>query len=177
MKIRDGSQGWKAAVKYNKTDKSPWGTHEEAMAKKTAIRALSKYLPLSVEFMDAVQVDNDAGSRVDYAGFAMKPEDGATIDGEFIESREQAETEDKGEELVDHGKAEKELKVVENRVLDAAPEEHRKTFETIEQDLLDGAPTGATAKFHAEAIEKMKAEAPELHAELMTKLQDTEAAG
>lgn len=177
IKIRDGSQGWKAAVKFGKTDKSPWGTHEEAMAKKTAIRALSKYLPLSVEFSDAVQVDNDAGSRVDYAGFAMKPEDGVTIDGEFVEGGEEPETKDPAGPQADQGEAKKEApKVVESSVLSAAPEEHRKAFETIEQDLLDGAPADASAQFHAEAIDKMKAAAPELHAELMTKLQDAEAA-
>lgn len=31
-------------------DTGPWSTHFDAMAKKTAIRALAKYLPLSVEF-------------------------------------------------------------------------------------------------------------------------------
>lgn len=31
-------------------DTGPWHTHFDAMAKKTAIRALAKYLPLSVEF-------------------------------------------------------------------------------------------------------------------------------
>lgn len=85
MKIRNGSQGWQSAVKFGKTEKSPWYTHEDAMAKKTAIRALSKYLPLSVEFRDAVAVDNDGGSHVDYAKFAMNPGEGATIDGEYQE--------------------------------------------------------------------------------------------
>lgn len=85
MKIRNGSQGWQSAVKFGKTEKSPWHTHEDAMAKKTAIRALSKYLPLSVEFRDAVAVDNDGGAHVDYAKFAMNPNEGATIDGEYQE--------------------------------------------------------------------------------------------
>lgn len=88
MKIRDGSQNWQSAVKFNATAKSPWATHEDAMAKKTAIRALAKYLPLSVEFMDAVQVDSDLGSRVDYAEFALHPENGPEIDGNFIDDDE-----------------------------------------------------------------------------------------
>lgn len=89
MKIRDGSQGWQSAVKFGSTDKSPWKTHEDEMAKKTAIRALAKYLPLSVEFRDALTVD---GSKADFAAFAMNPADqldampegdeGQTIDGE-----------------------------------------------------------------------------------------------
>lgn len=77
MKIRDGSQGWQSAVKFGKTENSPWAKHEDEMAKKTAIRALAKYLPLSIEFMDAVQVD---GARADYAQFAMQPIDGVAIE-------------------------------------------------------------------------------------------------
>lgn len=89
MKIRDGSQGWQTAVRYNNTAKSPWATHEDEMAKKTAIRALAKYLPLSVEFRDALTVD---GGKADFSAFAMNPaeqldatpddEEGRTIDGE-----------------------------------------------------------------------------------------------
>lgn len=81
LKIRDGSQGWKTAVKYGKTASTPWGEHEDAMAAKTAVRALSKYLPLSVEFMEAVSVDADGGQRADFASFAMNPDQGVTIDG------------------------------------------------------------------------------------------------
>ena len=89
MKIRDGSQGWQTAVRFNATDKNPWKTHEDEMAKKTAIRALAKYLPLSVEFRDALTVD---GGKAGFAAFAMNPaeqldatpddEEGQTIDGE-----------------------------------------------------------------------------------------------
>lgn len=89
MKIRDGSQGWQTAVKFGATAKSPWFTHEAEMAKKTAIRALAKYLPLSVEMRQALDVDEN---RVDFRSFAMgaaaeaMPEidedDGKTIDAE-----------------------------------------------------------------------------------------------
>lgn len=91
MKTRNGSQNWQSAVKFNSTDRNPWTTHEDAMAKKTAIRALSKYLPLSVEFMDAVQIDNDAGIQADFAGYAMNPDDGVTIDGEVTDADEATE--------------------------------------------------------------------------------------
>ena len=84
LKIRDGSSGYRTAVRYNKTD-NPWQTHIEAMAQKTAIRALAKYLPLSVEFMDAVASDHDSGNRVDYAGYALNPAVGALIEGETSE--------------------------------------------------------------------------------------------
>jgi recombination protein RecT len=41
----------------------PWKTHEDEMWRKTAIRRLAKYLPLSVEFAKAAAVDElaDAG--------------------------------------------------------------------------------------------------------------------
>jgi recombination protein RecT len=89
MKIRDGSQGWQTAVKFGATDRNPWKSHEDEMAKKTAIRALAKYLPLSVEFRDALTVD---GGKADFAAFAINPadqldaipddEDDRTIDGQ-----------------------------------------------------------------------------------------------
>jgi recombination protein RecT len=91
MKIRDGSQGWQTAVKFGSTKNSPWFTHEAAMAKKTAIRALAKYLPLSVEFQDAIQIDKDGGSHVDYASFAVNPEQGGPIiEGEAVDQDEDA---------------------------------------------------------------------------------------
>ena len=82
MKIRDGSQGYQTAIRYGKKD-TPWIAHEDAMAKKTAIRALAKYLPLSVEFVDAMTVDEKAA---DYRAFAMDPTQGiAPVQEEFIE--------------------------------------------------------------------------------------------
>lgn len=63
MKIRDGSQGWQTAKRYGKPTESQWGKYEDEMAKKTAVRTLAKYLPLSLEFMDAVQIDD---TRADY---------------------------------------------------------------------------------------------------------------
>lgn len=49
---------------------------------------------------------------------------------------------------------------------EADPQKHKMTFSHIESDLGDGAGVEATRQFHAEAIELMKAEAPEIHAEL-----------
>lgn len=57
-KIRNNSQGYKSAVKYGKTD-SPWMISFDEMAKKTAFRRLSKWLPLSAEFRDAQERDDE----------------------------------------------------------------------------------------------------------------------
>ncbi len=84
MRIRDASQNWQTAVRYGNQQKSPWYVHEDEMAKKTAIRALSKYLPLSVEMTVAQEVDD---AKADYAAFALNPELGEApiIEGESTE--------------------------------------------------------------------------------------------
>ena len=90
IKIRNASQGYQTAVRFNKKD-SPWIAHEDEMAKKTAVRALAKYLPLSVEFMEAFEADD---AKADYRSFAMDPTAGLDIeataedvtDGEMIEA-------------------------------------------------------------------------------------------
>lgn len=60
--IRDGSQGWKAFEK-GITKQSPWDPQnwvsEQEMKKKTALRRLTKMLPLSPEFRDAIDIDDD----------------------------------------------------------------------------------------------------------------------
>lgn len=52
-KIRAGSQS--GGSQY-----SPWSTHYEAMARKTVIRRLAKYLPMSVQLATAVDADEKA---------------------------------------------------------------------------------------------------------------------
>ena len=80
-KIRNESQGYKSAMKtaqkHGKNPDNPWVNHFESMARKTAIRRLSKYLPLSVEAARAVAVD-EAAERGEV------PEDDY-VDATFIE--------------------------------------------------------------------------------------------
>ena len=125
MKIRDGSQGWQTAVRYNSTDRSPWKSHEDEMAKKTAIRALAKYLPLSVEFRDALTVD---GGKADFAAFAINPadqldaiphdEDDRTIDGEATD----LDADQGPDQKADDAQAEEERKPVQKQTKPAAAE-------------------------------------------------------
>lgn len=55
-KIRNGSQGYQTAIKFNSKN-SPWIGHYPEMAVKTAIRRLTKRLPMSIEMAAAVALD------------------------------------------------------------------------------------------------------------------------
>ncbi|MBN8294580.1 recombinase RecT [Rhodobacter sp. NTK016B] len=79
--IRDGSQGYQNAKRNGKLDDTPWVKHEDEMAKKTAIRALAKYLPLTVEMTQAVEVDE---ARADFGSFALDSDGGVQIDGDDV---------------------------------------------------------------------------------------------
>lgn len=66
LRIRNGSQGYQ-----RDKGKSPWTLHEGEMAKKTALRRLAKWLPLSVEFASAAALDEmSEQGRADLAGMA-----------------------------------------------------------------------------------------------------------
>lgn len=71
--IRNDSQGYKTAIKLNRTE-SPWIRHFTEMAKKTVIRRLFKYLPVSVEIQRAVGLD-EAGEG------GISQDNGYVIDG------------------------------------------------------------------------------------------------
>jgi recombination protein RecT len=62
-RVRNESQGYKTAVRFAKPGQepnSPWASHFEEMAKKTVIRRLFKYLPVSIELQRAVGMDEQA---------------------------------------------------------------------------------------------------------------------
>ena len=60
-KIRDESQGYKTAKRFAKEGQelnTPWATSYEQMGRKTLIRRLCNYLPMSVELSTAVALDS-----------------------------------------------------------------------------------------------------------------------
>lgn len=59
--IRDNSAGYKAAKRYG--EKSIWEEHEDAMWRKTAIRAASKYLPKSTEMEEVIIAEATSGGQ------------------------------------------------------------------------------------------------------------------
>lgn len=76
--IRDESQGYKAAEqnakKYDKPGDSPWHNHYAEMGRKTALRRLTKYLPISIELATAVALDNRAGNEAQDLGDVLTGE-------------------------------------------------------------------------------------------------------
>lgn len=68
LKIRDGSQGYKTALRFSRTD-NPWQAHPIRMGRKTAIRNLygGGEVPLSLEMAGALAIDE---RRVDFAALA-----------------------------------------------------------------------------------------------------------
>ena len=85
MSIRDKSQGWQSAKRFGKTADAPWSLYEDRMAAKTAVRALANHgeMPLSIEFQDAMAVDE---APVDYAGYAQNPGGGAALQSDTIDN-------------------------------------------------------------------------------------------
>lgn len=61
-RIRDKSEGYQA-FKANKIKSNPWHDHYEQMGRKTAIRRLANYLPMSVQRAAALDAAYDAGKH------------------------------------------------------------------------------------------------------------------
>ncbi len=81
--VRDQSSGWQSAKKYNKTAESPWEKHFNEMAKKTVIRRIAKYLPMSVQKAAAVEDLIDAGKK-----FTADEYGEIIIEGDVIDATE-----------------------------------------------------------------------------------------
>jgi recombination protein RecT len=77
--IRDGSQGYKTAVRFAKPGvalNTPWDTNYDQMGCKTVARRLTKWLPMSIELANASALDERA-DRNQTQGLD------AVLDGEF----------------------------------------------------------------------------------------------
>lgn len=98
-RIRDNSQGFKAAVaaakKYSKPKAdTPWVDHFVEMGKKTAIRRIAKYLPMSVQKAAALADSYDTGRHVRLDKFGQ-----IVIDGEAEEEEERPQIENQQSRL------------------------------------------------------------------------------
>lgn len=97
-KVRnEHSQAYQGAVKYNNEQGSVWVKHYEAMAQKTVIKRLIKYLPISVETQNAIAHDETV--RKDITAEAIRvdmesdgTEDIANYDVEIIDKQEEKQS-------------------------------------------------------------------------------------
>ncbi|TPG08288.1 recombination protein RecT [Rhodanobacter glycinis] len=90
-RIRNESQGYSSAKKYAKEGQainSPWESHFDEMAKKTVIRQLFKYLPVSIEIQRAVGLDEQADA-------GLSQHNALVIDGDYrVETHDEQPTSD-----------------------------------------------------------------------------------
>lgn len=102
LKIRDGSQGYQSAVRFNKSD-NPWQVHPLRMGRKTAIRQLYSggEVPLSLEMANAALIDE---RRVDFAAIADASADEVVEGmGTFAVTEGDGADEDRGDSGQDQG--------------------------------------------------------------------------
>lgn len=85
--IRDASQGWQQAVRAKKEDSSPWGAHYAEMGRKTVLRRLFKYLPVSIELAQAAALDD-----LSSAGHSQALDN--VLDGDYITPVEDGDEDD-----------------------------------------------------------------------------------
>lgn len=105
LRIRDATQGYKKAMEGKASGErnwasAPWVAYEHPMSCKTMVRALSKWLPKSIEFATAVQMDSLAErGMIDFQAIANQPmlahdPDSVTIDqetGEIMDTAKKPE--------------------------------------------------------------------------------------
>jgi recombination protein RecT len=82
--IRDASQNYKFARDKSKT---VWGQHYEEMGRKTVLRRLFKYLPVSIELATAAAID-DVGGRGESQALDT------VLDGDYITPSEMDDSDD-----------------------------------------------------------------------------------
>ncbi len=109
--IRAASQGYQQAVKYKKEATHPWTVHFTEMGRKTVIRRLAKYLPLSIEFQSAVALDAMAAGGKDQkldafdGEFMQVPDEDANTETASATTSEEATHGDSGGEAAAEGSA------------------------------------------------------------------------
>lgn len=86
--IRNESQGWKTAVRFKKEASSPWGAHFVEMGRKTVLRRLFKFLPVSIELATAATLDSQAAVGETQGAF----ED--VLQGEYTVTADEGQTGD-----------------------------------------------------------------------------------
>lgn len=144
LKTRDQSQGWQSAKKYGKTEKSPWHTHLDRMAAKTALRSLfnAGELPLSIEATKAAAIDDRPVSAAPMNQQAV-PFDPLKFAEDNPDADKADVIEGTAEELEDPKPAEKKKPAAAKKKDEKSKEEQAEPEPKGEQkDMLDDKPSG-----------------------------------
>ncbi|MEX2326946.1 MAG: recombinase RecT [Pseudomonadales bacterium] len=89
-KIRDKSEAYQA-FKRGQIKSTPWDEHYEPMGCKSAIRALAKYLPLSVQRAAEVEEAYERGKHADIDEYGGLVIEGAANEDEASDQKQQSE--------------------------------------------------------------------------------------
>ena len=96
-RIRDESNGYKTAVRMKKEGEHIWTQHYEQMGRKTVLRRLFKYLPVSIELATAVSMDEVADNRGDqhlgdvlHGDYSIVPQDYEAVGDEQEEAADES---------------------------------------------------------------------------------------
>lgn len=177
LKTRDQSQGWQSAVKYGKTAKSPWHTHTDRMAAKTALRALANAgeMPMANEFLAAIRADERAGANtLPEPGY--NPLDDMTIEGDFDEVTGEVRPDPEPERKVAppaerktaaKPKPEEKTQAGQKPNTKADAEDWTAFYEMLVAGWMDGADPAVDLEDRSETLDRMKAADPALHGRLM----------
>lgn len=87
LSIRDGSSGWQSAKRFNKTADSPWEKNFIEMGKKTVIRRIAKFLPMSVQRAAITEDLVDSGKKFSTDTFGeiiIDNSTGEVLEGEVV---------------------------------------------------------------------------------------------
>lgn len=142
--IRNESQGWKTAVRFKKEASSPWGAHFVEMGRKTVLRRLFKFLPVSIELSTAAALDDKAtvgetqGAFEDVlqGEYTVSADDTPTDDGDGAEQMEARIT--VGDPAEGHGmSAGAQVDVPPSVVITAAYQVRERLTKATDVDLLD----------------------------------------
>lgn len=82
FEVMTAKQVEKVKAQSKASSNGPWVTHWEEMAKKTVIRRLFKYLPVSIEMQKAVVLDEKAESDVDQDNASVLSAEYSVLEGD-----------------------------------------------------------------------------------------------
>jgi len=144
----------------SKSGKSgPWQSDWPEMAKKTVVRRLAKYLPLSAEMADAAQIDDD-GDVVDSVAVPVPPAESPKFKVLSPDIEDAADEEPEESPSAENNTGEEAINPIERDFLEAQTVEELMAL-GVKYRHLEGPDKEAVSKWYSEAKERLEKSAPE----------------